>query len=294
MALSRKELELHCVVRPPANGEYLLTLLGCLVSKDPAAPVPPASVVARFRLLVSGADKCPRPFPASTDDEYGPQRLAVQNALWTSASTNVGRQETPKGTSRLVSWALAASALALALAGVVSLRLEGASVPKAISARLSRLADGESEDLSHLTEYWALDSVGANAHLPAKGEYLLELFCEDEDAQWGKGKLLWRLLVDAGAASPLALVLNEDVGVGARHIDSEQGSTPIQVDKPEQSLRFTNDKPFFICKYQLSFHPDDGAQAVDINHYSIYQSHDDNKSVRCAYSERTRYCRRAQ
>ena len=171
----------------------------------------------------------------------------------------------------------------------MSLRLEGARVPKAIS-RLSRLgADGEREDLSHLTEYWAQESasVGANAHLPAAGEYLLELLCEDADAPWGKGELLWRILVVASQASPLALVLNEDVGVGARHIDNEHGSKPLEVDKPEQSLRFTYEQPFFICKYQLSFHPDNGARAEKINHYAIYQSHDDNKSVRCEYSERT-------
>ena len=103
MALYRKDLALHCVVRPPANGEYVLTLLGCLVSKDPAAPVPHPSVVARIRLLVKGKDKCPRPFPAGTDDEYGPQTLAVQNVLWTSAGVDVGRQEARNGTSRLVS-----------------------------------------------------------------------------------------------------------------------------------------------------------------------------------------------
>lgn len=179
--------------------------------------------------------------------------------------------------------------IALALAGVVSLRIEGTHVPKKISSRLSRIgADGEREKLSHLTEYWALDSVGANAHLPAAGEYLLELFDEKLDGpveQKDKDKL-WCLLVVAGAASPLALVLNEDRDVGARHIENEQGSKPIAVDKAEQSLCFTFDKEFFISKYQLSFHPEDGAHAVEMNHYAIYQSNEDKKSVRaCTCTE---------
>ena len=91
VALYRSEHELHCVVRPPANGQYVLTLAGCHVSRDNR---PHECPVARLQLSVSGAVQIPRPFPCA-DGEYGPQLLAVQCGLWTSA--DAGRIDAPFG-----------------------------------------------------------------------------------------------------------------------------------------------------------------------------------------------------
>lgn len=82
VALYRSQLQLICKVRPPVNGDYVLTLFGSLVHKDqPVLWLP----VARFTLQVSGVAKCPAPFPCGSGLEYGPQKLATQEALWTSS-----------------------------------------------------------------------------------------------------------------------------------------------------------------------------------------------------------------
>lgn len=171
-------------------------------------------------------------------------------------------------------------------AGVVSLRLEGLRVPKEIVARLSRLDEefGVLENLSHLSEHWVKESdhaMGANAHLPAAGEYLLELICDVTEDVWKKEEVLWRFLIDAAAPSPLAVVLVENRGSGSRKINNEVGSSSILVEKPELQLQFTSEKSFVIERYQLRYHPDNGAPEEQLNQYAIYefQEPDEPKTV---------------
>lgn len=168
----------------------------------------------------------------------------------------------------------------------MSLRLEGSRVPGAISARLLRLDEefGEHEDLSHLSEHWVKEpehAMGANAHLPAPGEYLLELICDDGADVWKKDDVLWRFLINASTPSPLAVVLDEDRGSGSRLISNESGSSLIAVEKPELPLQFTFERPFVIERYQLRYHPDNGAPDEQLNQYAIYEFRetDERKTV---------------